>query len=200
MIPRFTTLLLVAALLAGQATLGAQTFTGMLVAGVNLSQIDGDKLAGFNKPGLTGGVRVSARLTDRWHLSTEMLYSPQGANQVARDDISSPYSKIRLNLVEAPVMIHFNDWKIQAGAGLSYGRIINTEVIGATGEDLTALEDYRTDIVSIVFGGTYYFSEKMGFNINWSRHLTNLKKKQENEEKATFFVGRTLALRLYYIL
>lgn len=184
----------------GGSPVGAQTFTGMLVGGMNLSQIDGDRLVGFNKFGLTGGLRVGIRLSERWQLSTEMLYSPQGASQVARDDISSPYEKIRLNLVEAPVMIHFNDWKMQAGAGLSYGRLINYEVTGATGEDLTALEDYRPDLVSIVFGGTYYFSEKMGLNINWSRHLTNLKRKQANEDEAPLFIGRTLAIRLYYIL
>ena len=55
--------------------LPAQTFKAMVVVGGNLSQIDGDKLGGFNKLGLNTGLRVSADLNDRWSLSTEFLYS-----------------------------------------------------------------------------------------------------------------------------
>jgi len=178
-----------------------QTFTGMLVGGMNLSQIGGDRLGGFNKLGLNVGARVSARLTDRWHLSTELLYSQQGASRVPTDDISSTYDKIRLNFVEVPVMINFSDWKVLASAGVSYGRLINYEVINDVGSDVTDLENFRTDIASLVLGGTYFFSEKWGLNINWSRYLTSLREKSTNPNVETVkFIGRNLGIRLYFIL
>jgi len=180
--------------------LSAQTFSGMLVGGFNLSQVNGDKLAGYNKLGLNLGARVSARLNDRWHLSTEMLYSQQGASRAVTDDVSSIYDKIRLNFVEVPVMINFKDWKILASAGISYNRLINYEVIDNLGTDITELEVYREDLAGLVIGATYFFSEKWGLNIRWSRHLTSLKDKDPMAVQAQNFIGRNIGIRMYFIL
>lgn len=194
-------LLLLFGMVNGPQQLSAQTFSAMLVGGFNLSQIDGDKLGGFNKIGFNTGARVSAKLTDRWSLSTEFLYSQQGASRVPTDDISSQYDKIRLNFVEVPLMINFSDWKILASAGVSYSRLINYEVINDVGSDITELEDYRTDIPSIILGATYFFSEKVAFNFRWSKYLSSLKAPDDNPDTDDIkFIGRNLGIRLYYIL
>lgn len=179
----------------------SQTFSAMLVGGFNLSQVDGDKLGGFNKIGFNTGARVSAQLSERFHLSTEFLFSQQGASRVPTDDISSPYDKIRLNFVEVPVMINYSDWKILASAGVSYNRLINYEVISDNGEDITELEIYREDIPALVLGATYKFSEKMALNIRWSRYLRSLLPSDDdpNTEDVNF-IGRTIGIRLYYYL
>ena len=193
----FTTLLLLFAFVPAQS----QTFTAMLVGGFNLSQIDGDKLGGFNKIGFNAGGRVSARLNDRWHLSTEFLYSQQGASRVPTDDISSQYDKIRLNFVEVPIMINYSDWKILASAGLSYNRLINYEVINDIGEDITDIEVYNTDIPALLLGATYKFSEKLALNIRWSRYLRTLLPADDNPNTEDVnFIGRTIGIRLYYYL
>lgn len=187
-------------LLSAGATYG-QTFSAQLVGGFNLSQIDGDLLGGFNKFGFNAGARVSARLTDRWSLSTEFLFSQQGANRVLSDDVSSRYDRIHLNNVEVPVMVNFADWKILASAGLSYNRIINYEVIGIDGANITDLEDYRTDIPGFVLGATYKFSEKLAFNFRWSRYLTTLRPSDDdpNTEDVNF-IGRNISFRTYFYL
>ena len=193
-------LLLLTGMLNGPQ-LSAQTFSAMLVGGFNLSQIDGDKLGGFNKIGFNTGARVSAKLSDRWSLSTEFLYSQQGASRVPTDDISSQYDKIRLNFVEVPLMINFSDWKILASAGVSYNRLINYEVINDVGSDITELEDYRTDIPAIIFGATYIFSEKLALNLRWSKYLTSLRPPDDNPDTEDIkFIGRNLGIRLYYFL
>ena len=193
-------LLLLTGMLNGPQ-LSAQTFSAMLVGGFNLSQIDGDKLGGFNKIGFNTGARVSAKLSDRWSLSTEFLYSQQGASRVPTDDISSQYDKIRLNFVEVPLMINFSDWKILASAGVSYNRLINYEVINDVGSDITELEDYRTDIPAIIFGATYIFSEKLALNLRWSKYFTSLRPPDDNPDTEDIkFIGRNLGIRLYYFL
>ncbi len=176
--------------------LSAQTFTAALVGGFNLSQLHGDKLGGYNQIGLNTGARVDARLNDRWSLSIEMLYSQQGSSRVKSDDPASIYRKIRLNLVEAPVMINFHDWKILASGGLSYGRLINYEVEDVLGTDITDLESFDPNVLSIVFGATYLFSEKWGFNVRWSRYLTNLRANPDDGR----FTGLNVGVRLYYML
>lgn len=190
--------ILVCCLVLGGMSLSGQTFSAALVAGGNLSQIDGDKLVGFHQLGLNTGARVAARFSDRWSMSLEMLYSQQGARRVRNDDPSSIYDDIRLNFVEAPVMINFSDWKILASAGVSYARLINFQTIDIAGEDITDLEDYNPGIFSIVLGGTFLIGEDWGLNIRWSKYLNNLR--MDDNVDAEPFIGRNVGVRLYYFL
>ena len=143
--------------LHAQDTGPERRFEAGVVAGMNLSQIDGDDLTGFNKIGVNVGARVDAILTERWRLSLEMLFAQQGASRHKLDNPASAFDKIRLNLVEAPVMVHFQDWKIQASAGVSYARVINAEVIDYTGEDATESYPLQDNLFSIILGGTFFF-------------------------------------------
>lgn len=176
-------------------TTQAQRFEGGLVGGFNLSQIDGDKLAGFNKIGITAGGKVGAILSDRWQLSLELLYSQQGASRSRADDFSSIYDKIRLNFVEVPVMINFKEWKFHVNAGVSYARLINFEVIDFTGVDITDQQDFNENMLSLALGAIYYFNEDIGFEIRWNRALTDL----QAQDGAGTFIGRTIGVKLIYL-
>lgn len=165
------------------------------IAGLNLSQIDGDLLTGFDLPGLHAGMHVSAILSERWELGVELLYNQQGSQRNLYSNSQSIYDKIRLNMVEAPVQILFNEWKFQLGAGLSYARIINAEVIDVSGAIITEQENFRNDLINVVLGGTFNFSERWGLNVRWSRSLNNLRQNKSDG----LFVTRNLGIRaLYY--
>ncbi|MCB0579001.1 MAG: PorT family protein [Phaeodactylibacter sp.] len=180
-------------------------FEAGIVAGMNLSQVDGDDLTGFNKIGVNVGGRVDAILTQRWRLSLEMLYAQQGASRHKLDNPASVFDKIRLNLVEAPVMVHFQDWKIQASAGVSYARVINAEIIDFTGEDATGSYPLKDNLYSIILGGTFFFQENLGINIQWSRWINNLLISDGNEpsplpsQQSGRFIGRTVTIRGIYM-
>ncbi len=206
-----TGLQLIALLFFLTSTLHAQNagperrFEAGLVAGFNLSQVDGDDLTGFNKIGVNVGGRVDAILADRWRLSLEMLFAQQGASRNRLDNPASAFDKIRLNLVEAPVMVHFQDWKIQASAGLSYARVINYEIIDFTGEDATESYPLKDNLYSIVLGGTFFFQENIGINIQWSKWLNNLLISDGDEpsplpnQQSGRFIGRTVTVRGIYM-
>lgn len=173
----------------------AQRFKGSLIGGFNLAQLDGDDLSGFNKIGLNTGAKVAAVLSDRWQLSLEMLFVQQGSHR-SRDDVYfGQYDDIRLNMVEAPVMISFKDWKFHVSTGFSYARLISYSAESPIGEDLTDTETYRDDLYFWVVGATYYFHEKWGVNLRWQRALVDL----EQQEGKTL-LGRNLAIRLLYEL
>lgn len=176
--------------------LHAQTFEGGLVAGFNLSQLDGDKLSGFNKIGLSAGGQVKASLSERWALGFQLLYGQQGSSRTRDDDPSSIYDKIRLNFVEAPVLIHFTDWKFEVDAGLVYSRLINYKVTDFTGIDISDNENYRPDVFSVLLGVTFWPGEKIGWNFRWLRALTDLRTDGGDNR----MLGRTISLRLYYML
>lgn len=172
----------------------AQRFKAGIVGGFNISQIDGDKLGGFNQPGIHAGGRVAALLGKRWQLGVEMLYSQQGSHRVRSDDPLSNYESFRLNFVEAPVLIHFSDWKFRLGAGFSYARLINYSVIDYSGADISDFEILNPDIFSLVLGVTFNFTEKWGLDVRWSRYLNNL----QGDKEATPFFGRNIGIRGIY--
>jgi len=173
----------------------AQRFQGGIIAGFNMSQLDGDRLAGYNQIGLVGGLRTSALLADKWHLSLELLYSQLGSDRSRNDDPFSPYDNIRLNFVEAPVFVSFTDWKFKIYAGGSYARLINYKVIDVLGEDITDDQTYNPDLFSLILGATFHFTDKIGLDVRWSRHLNSLQADAGDGR----ILGRQVSIRGLYL-
>lgn len=169
----------------------AQRFQGGVVAGINLSQIDGDRLAGFNQPGINAGGRVAAVLSERWQLSLELLFSQQGSHRTLRDDPSATLDVIRLNFVEVPVMINFLEWKLHIGAGLTYARLISYRVEDIFGADVTDSQDYAPNQLLFAVGATYFFTPAVGLNIGWNKAISNL----QADSGAGRFIGRNIQVR-----
>ncbi|HMQ47476.1 MAG TPA: outer membrane beta-barrel protein [Saprospiraceae bacterium] len=179
-----------------------QRFEAGLLLGFNMSQIDGDLLHGFNKLGLNTGIRAYARLDDRWKLSLDLLFMQQGSSRARFDDPASTFDKIALNFVEAPVLVHFTDWKIQATAGFSYGRLMNYEITSFDGTDATDSYDLDPSIFSLVLGATYFFEDNLGINIHWSKWINNPLRSSSTGVigEGGKFIGRTITIRGIYLL
>src|SRR5258706_5548033 len=88
----------------------SQRFSAAILGGFNASQIDGDQLAGFDKVGLTGGIKAIINFESKFDLNVEFLYSHRGS----RPDIFNPdYDPdININLIyaELPVYVTLGDW------------------------------------------------------------------------------------------
>jgi len=107
----------------------AQVIKGAVIAGTNLSQVDGDEVYGFNKLGLNVGAAAIIPLHEKWELSVEALFSQKGSRQTSQyDDSLTGEYKLKLAYMEVPVLAHFNDKDIvKFGLGLSWGRLISVE-------------------------------------------------------------------------
>lgn len=110
-----------------------KVFTGGVVAGLNLAQVDGDYFAGYYKFGLNAGPIVYAQVGKRVALSMEMLYSQKGSKSniptpsVTLLNVIIDNYGINTNYVEVPVMINYYDkHKSSIGIGFSYNRLINS--------------------------------------------------------------------------
>lgn len=176
-------------------TLSAQTFKANLQAGANFSQLDGDQLAGYHQLGLHAGGGVHLGLNDRWAMSIAMLYSQLGSRQGAREP-SALYNSIRLHTVEAPVMMHFTDWKFIVGAGLAYGAIFQQKSIDVVGIDISARENYRTHQASGVLSVVFQPETRIGYQFRWTRSLLNMR---TNNEKGKFF-SKSISFGLVYTI
>ena len=178
-----------------QETMPDRRFIGGVVGGINLTQVDGDKLAGFNKIGFNVGGRVAAVLAPRWQLSMELLFTQLGSSRNNNDDPSATIDKIRLNAVEVPVMINFLEWKLHFSAGFSYTRLINYYVEDVFGEDITDLTDYNENLFHVVIGGTFFFTDRTGLHVNWSKSLNNL----QGEPGAGTLLTRNVQVKGMYL-
>ncbi|MBB4077454.1 hypothetical protein GGR28_000055 [Lewinella aquimaris] len=174
---------------------GAQTFRASVLAGANLSQIDGDDLLGFHQPGVNAGLRVVALFGEKWRVGPEILYSQQGARRNKNSLNVSDFYAFRLNTVELPLMVYYKDWRLTAEAGLSYQRLIDYTVSDFRRDDITLDFPLRDDLFAIKFGVTLYLSPKLGLNFRWSKHLTDLQ-----VAEAPRLRGRTISLRAVYTL
>lgn len=167
-------------------------FRGRLNAGIHLSQIDGDRLAGFNQPGLAAGFQVNTIFSPRWELSTELLFAQQGARRNLNDDPAAAYSRVRLNRIEVPVLLQFNEWKFQVGTGLAYSRLISQRVFDAFEEEVSDQVLFRPDGLSFLIGGTFFFRPKSGFNLQWQKGLWSLLPAGSAQNR---WISRNLSLR-----
>jgi len=176
-------------------TMPDQRFIGGLVGGINLTQVDGDKLAGFNKIGFNIGGRVAAILAPRWQLSMELAFTQLGSSRNNNDDPSATIDKLRLNAVEVPVMVNFLEWKLHVHAGVSYVRVINYYVEDVFGEDITDLADYNENLFQFIIGASFFFNDHVGLNVNWSKSLNNL----QAEAGAGTLLTRNVQIRSMYL-
>ncbi|MBC6994320.1 outer membrane beta-barrel protein [Neolewinella lacunae] len=186
---------LILLLLALPSLVAGQTFQASVIGGFNFSQIDGDDLFGFHKPGVNAGIRVVAVLGDRWRVGPEILYSQQGAKRQDNSLNISPYDAFRLNTLEVPLMAYYKDWRLVAEAGFSYQRLFSYEVDDSFGQDITPVTELQDNLVAFKAGVTYLLNPNWGINMQWSKHLLDI---DVEDQINTSFKGRSVSLRLVY--
>ncbi len=129
----------------------SQQFLGSIIAGANISQVDGDEVYGFRKAGIHVGAAVSLPLDKKhhWTATMELLYSQKGSYRkyyVSNMCDSCPPDlninkevpcnskikyKLQLDYVEIPLTVHYEDFRTgwSIGAGAAWGRLVNVKEI-----------------------------------------------------------------------
>jgi len=152
----------------------AQKVKGELIMGVNTTQIDGDEVFGFHKYGLNIGVGGILPFNKHWSISVETIFSQKGAyrkESIELDTLPTPYYNIRLNYLDVPVLIHYEDkGGFTFGAGFSWGRTVGIEEIehGSKVETTTLAGPYKRDDVSILADIRFKIWKKLKFNFRYA--------------------------------
>lgn len=144
----------------------SERFSAGVLLGLNNAQIDGDYQTGFDKFGITGGLRGIARITPRLDLNIEMLYSKKGSKILsAGGQISANPKKDRiidLTYIDAPIFFKWllknkvNTWHIELGG--IYSRLIDTEITEVIKDAKRefvyqdAVADFESDDISVLAG------------------------------------------------
>ncbi|MDX9907378.1 MAG: outer membrane beta-barrel protein [Bacteroidales bacterium] len=137
-------LFIIGLVMASVFSADAQRFLGFAGGGMNLSQVDGDEVVGYNKAGGHLSLGVSLPIRKKWDVTLETVFSQKGAREKAQyihtitDSTVVPVKTqtytgeytLKLNYVEVPLTAHYTDKeKYTVGMGFSYGRLVNSKEI-----------------------------------------------------------------------
>ncbi len=187
----------------------AQRIKGELIFGMNTTQIDGDEVFGFHKYGFNMGVGAIYPFNPHWSLSVETIFNQKGAyrkESIEIDTLPTPYYNIRLNYLDVPVMLHYEDkGGIVFGLGFSWGRTVGIEEIehGQTVETTTLAGPYKRDDVNVLADFRFKIWKKLKFNFRYAYSVmpirTRIYKPNTPEEWERKQYNSMLTFRLIYI-
>lgn len=153
-------------------TTSAQNFQGGITGGINVSQIDGDYLAGYHKLGYIGGAFVAYAITDRFTAQLELKYNQKGKVKGANPiEGETDYFKVVLHYAQLPMVVQYqlvNKFYVEVGLGVGY--LISSKFYDGYGElDKEYLGyDFNDFELSSLIGFSYQFTDKLYGTVRWS--------------------------------
>jgi hypothetical protein len=154
-----------------------QRFRAGVVAGFNLSQIDGDLYSGFDKINFEGGICGTARFDYRSEIVIEFLYVGKGSRfgnfREGRSD-NNLNNSIAMHYVEVPFLFRHKWNSTPKGyfveVGVSFARLIGTQIdqlsLNSKGiyfDDF--VEDFERNEFTGLAGVGYQFSDHFGIKL-----------------------------------
>lgn len=180
--------------------LPAQTFKAALIGGINLSQIDGDDMAGYDKMGWNAGVKAFAFVEERVSLSFEILYSEKGSRASLIDRQFVPPTDIFMQYAEIPIMVHYHDQNgMIFGAGVSYNQLFDFQ---RTVNGIDTSEDDplpQTNDWMLVGDITFVIKDHFGINGRMSYSLFSIATDPRSNLQNQQWLNNVISLRFMYI-
>jgi hypothetical protein len=136
--------------------------------------VEGDGYRGFHKFGFVGGPTLTAKLSDKWDASFEMLFIQKGSKNSSYDSTAAGnsynYYRMSLNYLEVPVMLNYKQKKFTFELGLSEGVLVSSREENAYGEFPPITPFHRTELACIV-GAHYQLYKKLGITWRYSNSI-----------------------------
>ena len=158
----------------------AQIIKGEVMAGLNMTQVDGDEVYGFKKPGLNLGAGAMIPFAKNWDLSIETNYSQKGAKQKVQnpeDTLNGAY-RIYLNYLEVPVLVHYTDKELMSiGTGFSWGRLVGASEYEHDKQTATTAQNnvYKPDDFCVLIDLRLKIYEALKFNFRYSYSMAKIR-------------------------
>ncbi len=188
---------LACSLLQAQNEEPERRFRGFPIIGMNASQVDGDNLAGFHKPGLQAGAGVFVMLDQksRLSLSMEILFNQKGSR--TRPGYF-PIDKLVLNYIDLPVQFSYHDKdRMIFSGGFSFGNLFGVKRI------LDGIEQQNSDTLfeprefGYLVTATFLVQKKIGIGLRYSGSLVSFG--DSNNPQVGGLTNRAVTFRGSYI-
>lgn len=146
----------------------------LLSAGANASQVNGDKLAGFDKFGLNLGAGIRRNISQKAGIQLEFLYSEKGSRDVVSPSNPIPDTLFQFNYIDIPIVYTYNVYpKLNVELG-----IFNSIRTKASYSDFVNTYDRESIIRStdhgVVGGINYQLWEHLSINARMSQSIFDI--------------------------
>ncbi|MEO6189160.1 MAG: porin family protein [Saprospiraceae bacterium] len=176
-------------------------FYGGLKAGLNLAQIDGDGLYGYNRFGLNTGIFGAAYLGSKTEFQIEFLYNVRGSHYSERDGKILAY---KLNYLDVPLIFSYKDWfresdkanyfKVHFQGGLYVGKLVSSSSIDQAMFDKT----FKKTDFGWLLGFSYFQTVHWGFNGRFTQSVIPLAKYTNQQGEELKMISYFISLGLIY--
>ncbi len=186
-----------------------QRFKAGIIAGVTVSQIDGDDSDGYHKVGLQTGLKGIAILKPKQQASIEILYTQRGCRN---EPETYPLYNTTLNYIEVPLQWHYSDWLVEAGddadnfyrvyfnVGASWSYLLGYKDKYEDGFGITAaLPDLNKNSFCGMLGASFYATRNIGFTFRWQRAFNNLYNPQDGTNYASSLKEHSLTFQTMFV-
>lgn len=183
MVKNIIPLIILFLILSFNGNLTAQIIKGEVIAGYNISKVEGDRVNNgmlrYNKIGLNLGVGVLIPVYKNFDVNLEVLYNQKGAYRKygTSPDSALPNYQTKLNYAEIPLLIQYTDRdRITVGTGVSYSRLVGVKwvVNGRTLTDNVNDGYYSRDNLDWLLDFRIKIWQQLKLNIRYSYSLTSI--------------------------
>lgn len=201
------TKLLILIVLIGVTSMHIQAqsfFKGSLIAGANASQIDGDRLAGYKKFGITTGLKVEFPISASFDLGIEFLFSQRGSRSAIVPNQFSDQQRIHLNYASLPIVVKWNDWwieeesyyKFNLHGGVAPARLISSK---SNFSSTVVSGEFKNYDFSLFLGAAYSINKKWAIALRYTRSLNPLyTQKTASTGEISALIGYFITFRTEY--
>lgn len=183
----------------------SQNFRSQIHAGLNFSQVDGDKYAGYNQFGINGGFTFYRQLKNDKNIGFEINYSSKGSRKKTTQTNPDIF-KLRINYICIPVFAEFNKLvksydKLSLKAGLSGNIFINAKTDFGFGWQKTEFSPLE---ISGIIGIAHQIDNNFSINIIHENSLYTIEKKLNQAQyyaaNRRGIFNRLITMSVYYKL
>jgi long-subunit fatty acid transport protein len=155
-------------------------------AGANLSTFGGDAEDAKSLVGFQVGGFAEIKLTDKFAIQPEVLFSTQGAKEEGSDLFGSYENKVTLGYLNIPVMAkYYVAEKFSVEAGPQIGFLLSAKSkfeAGGESEKTDVKDAYESIDFGVNFGAGYDFTENLSVGLRYNLGLSNIAKTEDGED------------------
>ncbi len=165
-------------LLISSTTLFAQRFNGGILAGGNVSQLDGDNNDGYNKFGYQAGAFVSLKVSQHSSFQMEMEYIQKGS-RINADTITNTGTTylFRFHYLEIPILYQYSftkgkRWSFEAGPAVD---VLLGSWEGSDGLEVASTVPLRPITLAGILGFSAFLTDHLKANFRFNYSLLSIR-------------------------
>lgn len=163
-----------------------QRFQGGVSAGLNVSQVEGDGFAGYNKAGFNAGIFVNTKITDQTGIQLEIRYSEKGSNKQGTLEQPALY-RIELKYVELPLLLLYRvSSRLKAEAGVANAYLFSYSEKDAAGEIPVETPFNKWELAGLV-GGSFILTDHFSA---WTRLSYSILRIRKHDSEGVYWLNR----------